>query len=88
LREAAHSLANIRVRAVRAAEFTEHVDCVVSRAVRWQDVLALVPGHAERFALMLAERDLAALVGESRFRLAQSIRMPFGESRLIAIGST
>ena len=87
LREASDRLPNLRVRAVRSDEWLERVDCLVSRAVRWEDVLARTPANAQRFLLMLGEAELQQVLDQQGFEFADPIRIPWGERRFLLEGT-
>lgn len=82
LREVTRGLGNVRVLASRAEEVTERFDCVVSRAVRWQDVLA---AHlAPNVALLVGKSDASQLVSTDGFTWNVIEGWPLeGESRLV-----
>ncbi|HEX5430644.1 MAG TPA: 16S rRNA (guanine(527)-N(7))-methyltransferase RsmG [Bryobacteraceae bacterium] len=77
LREATHSVRNIRVLAVRAEVCEERFDCVISRAVSPKEVLAAK--LASSYALLVAASDAPPR--------SQIISVPWGERRVIARAS-
>lgn len=84
LREASRSLKNVRIERRRAEELdTEPFQWVVSRAVRWQDVLPLVFRQA---ALLLGADDSAQVVKVAGFGWRAPIALPWGDRRFLVIG--
>lgn len=86
LRESTRSLPNIHVLAARAETVTERFDLVVSRAVRWQDVLAanLAP-HA---ALLLGKADAEDAVKRDGFTWNVIGGWPLEATSRLVIGSS
>ncbi len=88
LKESTRGLRNVVVRPVRAEALEGSYDWVVSRAVRFQDVLALRIGH--RFGLLVGEEDLEALGGmasRGEIRSLSSVAIPWGQRRFVALVS-
>jgi len=84
LREASRDLSNVRVVAKRAEDVNERFDWVVSRAVRYADIvgsLKKLGGHAE---LLTGEVSASDLPG---FEWRPPIQVPWGKHRYIWIGS-
>lgn len=79
LREAARGLRNVRVAASRAEDVADRFDWVVSRAVDPAFVLGL--RIAPRFGLLIGSEDA------SKLGSAQITQLPWGHTRVIAIGN-
>ena len=83
LKEASRELANVRVVAKRAQDVAERFDWVVSRAVRYSEIV----GDLKRLG-----RSAELLTGEVRaedlggFEWREPIRLPWGERRYLRIG--
>ena len=93
LREATRHLSNVRVAACRAEKIEGAFDWVVSRAVKWPDVLKVAhPGAAalplRAVALLLGQEDAAAVVAQPMFFWRQAIPLPWGNRRVLVIGQT
>jgi 16S rRNA (guanine(527)-N(7))-methyltransferase RsmG len=73
LREASRQLPNVNVVAMRADDCTVQYDWMISRAVRVQDLLSLRLAH--NFALLLGAEDAKDL---------ESLKVPWGERRILA----
>lgn len=96
LREATRHLSNVRIAACRAEEVQGAFDWVVSRAVKWPDVLRVVrrgagepagtvhPGPA--LGLLLGQDDAGDLVRQPLFDWRQPIPLPWGQRRVLVIG--
>ncbi len=82
LREATRGYGNVRVIAGRAEDAGEF-DWVVSRAVRWQDVLR-VEGRA--YALLVGAEDGGAMLSSAGVSWRKPIRLPWGERRVLVVG--
>jgi 16S rRNA (guanine527-N7)-methyltransferase len=84
LREATRQMANVCVEARRAEQMdTEAFDWVISRAVKWSDVIGL--GH-RRIALLLGQEDAAAVCRVSTVKWQPPIPLPWGKRRVLLIG--
>jgi 16S rRNA G527 N7-methylase RsmG len=81
LREASRDLRNVRVLARRAERGT--FDCVVSRAVRWEDVVGLA---SREILLLLGADDASAAIHDPRFVWNTPIAMPWGVHRVLLSG--
>ncbi len=93
LREATRHLSNVRVAACRAEKVEGAFDWVVSRAVKWPDVLKIaVAGAAvvpiRTVALLLGQEDAAEVVVQPKFSWRQAIPLPWGHRRVLVIGQT
>lgn len=82
LREASRGVANIRVHAGRAESLNELFDWVVSRAVRWEEVLPLV---SRSTGLLIGAEDAADASRERGFEW-QTVPLPWGKRRVAVIG--
>ncbi len=83
LREATRHLPNVRVEPRRAEQLnTAEYDWIVSRAVKWEDVVNLAQGAV---ALLLGQEDAAQLAAGSDFAW-QTIPLPWGRRRVLALG--
>jgi 16S rRNA (guanine527-N7)-methyltransferase len=82
LREASRKVPNIKVRAARAETIHETFDWMISRAVSYQDLSAVVPRLAPRIALLSgAEEPPATWPFEW-----QTTPLPGGKNRFLRIG--
>jgi 16S rRNA (guanine527-N7)-methyltransferase len=91
LREATRHLSNVRVAACRAEKVEGAFDWVVSRAVKWPDVLKIAsPGAAPRtvrtIALLLGQEDAAEVVRQPMFSWLPAIPLPWGHRRVLVLG--
>jgi 16S rRNA (guanine527-N7)-methyltransferase len=86
LRESSRGLTNVTVKAVRAESLAEHFDRVVSRAVKPEDVLRLLPRLAGQVGLLLGETDLASIRDSRGFRWLDPVKLPWGDHRLAVFG--
>ncbi len=84
LREAARDLANVRVIAKRAEDVSERFDWVVSRAVKYSDVVEDLKRLGESVELLTGEVGLSDLPG---FSWQPPVQLPWGEHRLLWIGN-
>ena len=85
LREATRELPNVRVLGERAEAVEERFDWVVSRAVKPADVRADLKRLGRSVELLTGEVGVLELPD---FRWAEPIRLPWGEHRLLWIGSS
>ena len=96
LREATRRLSNVRVAACRAEKVGGAFDWVVSRAVKWPDVLKIAPGDelsgttrpVRTVALLLGQEDAAEVVLQPAFTWHQTIPLPWGHRRVMVLGQT
>jgi 16S rRNA (guanine527-N7)-methyltransferase len=88
LRESARNLANVAVVSERFGDISETADWIVARAVDPQIVLSAIPRLAPNVGLMLGEDDFSALKSDSRIAWAEPVRLPWGDRRICAFGST
>jgi 16S rRNA (guanine527-N7)-methyltransferase len=93
LREATRHLSNVRVAACRAEKVEGSFDWVVSRAVKWPDVLKVAdPGAGIRpvrtIALLLGQEDAAEVVVQPMFSWRPTIPLPWGHRRVLVLGQT
>ncbi len=96
LREATRHLSNVCVAAIRAEKVEGAFDWVVSRAVKWPDVLKVaqagvvpVSGAIHRalsLALLLGQEDAAEVVVQPMFTWRQTIPLPWGHRRVLVLG--
>lgn len=85
LREATREYGNVRVAARRAEEIPERFDWIVSRAVRWNDVLKVGAPH---FGLLLGSEDAAEMQKKARgYRWEAPAELPWGERRVLMMGA-
>ncbi|MGA2434943.1 MAG: 16S rRNA (guanine(527)-N(7))-methyltransferase RsmG [Bryobacteraceae bacterium] len=84
LREATRELPNVRVAPKRADQVGKSFEWVVSRAVRWADVLKVVTGNC---ALLLGQEDARSLTAVVDFHWQNPIVLPWGDRRVLAIGN-
>jgi 16S rRNA (guanine527-N7)-methyltransferase len=83
LKEASRDLANVRVVALRAEDVSERFDWVVSRAVRYADIVGDLKRLGRNAELLTGEVRAADLVG---FDWRDPIRLPWGDRRYLCIG--
>jgi 16S rRNA (guanine527-N7)-methyltransferase len=83
LREAARDLANVRIIAARAEEVSERFDWVVSRAVKYSDIVEDLKRLGKSAELLTGDVHMADLPG---FDWQARVRLPWGEHRLLWIG--
>jgi 16S rRNA (guanine(527)-N(7))-methyltransferase RsmG len=86
LREAADSLGNVRVYAVRAETFNEPVDWVVSRAVRWPESLAVASRLRASVCLWCGLADAAEAAKEGGWIWREPSLLPGLERACVLIG--
>ncbi|MGD0359495.1 MAG: 16S rRNA (guanine(527)-N(7))-methyltransferase RsmG [Bryobacteraceae bacterium] len=84
LKEAARSIANVRVAAKRAADVRESFDWVVSRAVRYSEIAADLKRLGRNAELLTGEVGISDLAG---FRWREPVRLPWGERRYLRLGT-
>ncbi len=80
LREATRDYDNVRVEGRRAEELARDFDCVISRAVRWQDVARIA---CRELALLLGEQDAAEASQSPAFVWNPPIPLPWGNHRVL-----
>lgn len=84
LREAARDLQNVRVIAKRAEDVAESFDWVVSRALRYSDIVGALKKLGRNAELLTGEVRACDLPG---FKWKEPIRLPWGERRYLWLGS-
>lgn len=84
LREATRDWPNVRVEARRAEEVDRAFDWVVSRAVRWEGVIALA---RRRVGLLLGDKDAQAASMARGFNWEPVVPLPWGRRRVLLLGS-
>jgi len=77
LKESTRKVANIRVLGRRAEDVRERFDWLISRAVAWEDL----PMLGDHVALLTSEPA-------PEFRWRESVRLPWGDRRVLLIGDT
>jgi 16S rRNA (guanine527-N7)-methyltransferase len=82
LREAARRLVNVRVIGKRAADVTDRFDLVVSRAVKYSDIIGDLKRLGGSVELLTGEVDASDLPG---FDWQAPVRLPWGDKRLLWI---
>lgn len=82
LRESTRDLANVRVIAKRAGDVSERFDFVVSRAVKYEDIIEDLRRLGRSVELLTGEVDAAELAG---FDWQAPIHLPWGDKRLLWI---
>ena len=83
LREATRELPNVKVVPDRAEQVRDDFTWVVSRAVRWPDVLKIV---GKSCALLLGEADARIVTGHPGMRWREPITLPWGNRRVLVMG--
>jgi 16S rRNA (guanine527-N7)-methyltransferase len=90
LREATRHLPNVRVAARRAEEVEGAFDWVVSRAVKWPEVLKVARGieggASLSVGLLIGQDDAAELVRQRAFEWREPILLPWGLRRVLVVG--
>ena len=82
LREAARKLPNVRVLAKRAEDVHEAFDCLISRAVSYEDLTNSIGRLAERIALLTGSEE-----PPEDWPIAWSVeQLPWGKNRLLRLG--
>lgn len=86
LREAADGLPSVRVLARRSDEFDEPVDTLLSRAVRWPDLLKLARRVAaiRQGIVICGEADACELGAEAGIRIISMKPVPGAAERVVA----
>jgi len=82
LREASRTLPNVKVRAARAETVQQSFDWLISRAVSYQDLSAVVPRLAPRIALLSGAEEPPS---SWPFRW-ETVPLPNGKQRFLRIG--
>jgi 16S rRNA (guanine527-N7)-methyltransferase len=85
LREAARELTNVRVIGGRAEDVSECFDWVISRAVKYSDILEDLKRLGKSVELLTGELRAADLPG---FEWEAPVRLPWGEHRLLWLART
>jgi 16S rRNA (guanine527-N7)-methyltransferase len=88
LREATRTLENVSVVARRAEDLAANFDCVVSRAVKPRDIMALVPRLARMIGLMLGEDDFLEIKPSKHVAWSEPVRLPWGDRRICVYGKS
>jgi 16S rRNA (guanine527-N7)-methyltransferase len=83
LREAGRDLPNVRIIGKRAGDVSERFDWVVSRAVKYSDIVEDLKKLGKRVELLSGAVDASELPG---FDWEVPVRLPWGEHRLLWIG--
>ena len=84
LREAVRDYSHVKVEACRAEEVPGSFDWAVSRAVRWEHIVAL-PHRC--IGLLLGERDAAAVSSTAGFDWQPPVHLPWGRHRVLVCGT-
>jgi 16S rRNA (guanine527-N7)-methyltransferase len=83
LREATRHLPNVTVAARRAEDVSGRFEWVISRAVRWPEVLG---STRERVALLLGAQDASMAARDGRMRWNAPVPLPWGRERVLLLG--
>jgi 16S rRNA (guanine527-N7)-methyltransferase len=86
LRELTRGLTDVSVIAQRAETLSGSYDCVVSRAVNPNEVVALIPRLGPKVGLMLGESDFFELRSSKHIAWSEPIRLPWGDRRVCVYG--
>ena len=86
LRQATRYLPNARVLEGRSEDLTISFDWLVSRAVKWQEVLELASGIASNIGLLLSLRDAESVRRVPGFAWNEAKPLPWGEQRVALLG--
>ena len=85
LREATRDLANVAIAPKRAETLSlDGFDWVVTRAVRWEDVVGLAPRSV---GLLVGDEDVGDIVRVKNFEWQSPVRLPWGARRRLVMGS-
>lgn len=85
LREATRDLLNVKVAAKRAEALDlGGFDWVVSRAVRWEEIVRFAPMS---IGLLVCDEDATEIVRVSAFEWQPPVRLPWSARRSLVIGS-
>jgi len=87
LREATRTLGNVSVVARRAEDVRANFDCLVSRAIKPMDVVALIPHLALNIGLMLGEEDFLDIKTVKHVAWSEPVRLPWGDRRICVFGT-
>jgi 16S rRNA (guanine527-N7)-methyltransferase len=87
LREASRNLENVSVMSQRAEDLATNFEWIVARAVRPQEIVALVPRLGRKIGLMLGEEDFLELQTAKHIAWSEPIRLPWGDRRICVFGS-
>jgi 16S rRNA (guanine527-N7)-methyltransferase len=88
LGESTRALANVTLRVERAEAVEDTFDWVVSRAVRAETVVSLVPKLAPNIGLMISDSDFELLPSQGSVVWNRSERIPWAEHQLCVYGSS
>ncbi len=83
LKESSRGLPNVRVIAKRAEDVREHFAWVVSRAVRFSDIVLALKSLGENVELLTGNVEFSELPG---FEWQPPVRLPWGEHRHLWLG--
>lgn len=74
LREATHGLPNVKVSAQRSQQFKDAADVLVSRAVRWQDIVDLARrmDDVRLVTLLCSREDAEAMANKTKWRVSMT----------------
>jgi 16S rRNA (guanine527-N7)-methyltransferase len=88
LREASSAFGNVGVRAVRANQFRDPVDCLTSRAVRWDELGPMLSAakHPVWVSLLLSELDAADAAQGLSLQDSSRAQVPFAGSGVLLTG--
>jgi 16S rRNA (guanine527-N7)-methyltransferase len=86
LGESTRGLANVSVRVARAEAVQDTFDCVVSRAVRAETVVSLIPKLAANIGLMISGSDFELLRTDPSVAWDRTERIPWSEHQMCVYG--
>ncbi len=86
LKEATRGYRNVTVIPQRAERVEEKFDWLVSRAVAWEDVLALVPDLAPNVALLVGGKDCTEIGKAERVSWETPLPLPWGREQYLILG--
>lgn len=86
LRESTRFLSNVSVKADRAEAADSQFDWIVSRGVRLDDILGLLPALSSRVGLLLSKADFERAQQADRLTWSTVIPLPWGEESICAFG--
>lgn len=86
LRESTREFGNVRVIAARIEDLEGRWDWIVSRAVRAEDVLSVMPRLGSAVVLFPSAQDLPGLLARSDFHWSEAISSPWSAGHRIVAG--
>lgn len=88
LREAVRPYSHVRVLAERAEDLKTRFDWAVCRAVKWRRIAGAMCRLAKHLGFLTGEAEAVELMQIPEIEWHQPIRLPWGERRVVVIGSS